>query len=71
MSYLLVGVETSRAELGSARLAAARSLNELGSARLAHMASSEKRLGSARSRLASRLAEPTSPAINLNLLSKL
>jgi hypothetical protein len=66
-----IGVETSQAELGSARLVAARSRNELGSARLAHPASSEKRLGSARSRLASRLAEPTSPTINLNLFSKL
>jgi hypothetical protein len=66
-----LGVETSRAELGSARLAAARSRNELGSARLAHPASSEKRLGSARSRLASRLAEPTRPTINLNMFSKL
>jgi hypothetical protein len=33
--------------------------NEPSSARLAHLASSEKWLGSARSGLASRLAEPT------------
>jgi hypothetical protein len=66
-----LGVETSRARLGSARLAEARSCNEPSSARLAHLTSSKKRLGSARSWLASRLAEPTSLGIKLNLLSKL
>jgi hypothetical protein len=63
----MLGVET----LGSARLAAARSRNEPSSARLVYLANSEKRLGSARSGLASRLAEPTSLAININMLSKL
>jgi hypothetical protein len=50
-----LGVEMSRAELGSARLA--------------YLTSSKKRLGSARSWLASRLDEPTSLGIKLNLLS--
>jgi hypothetical protein len=58
-------------EPSSARLAAARSCNEPSSARLAHLTSSKKRLGSARSWLASRLAESTSLGIKLNLLSKL
>jgi hypothetical protein len=44
---------------------------ETSRARLAHLASSKKQLGSARSWLASRLAEPTSLVININLLSKL
>jgi hypothetical protein len=65
------GNEPSRAELGSAWLAAACSCNEPSAARLAHLASSKKRLGLTRSWLASRLAEPTSLAINVNLLSKL
>jgi hypothetical protein len=66
-SRSMLGVET----LGSARLAAARSRNEPSSARLVYLANSEKRLGSARSGLASRLAEPTSLAIHINMLSKL
>jgi hypothetical protein len=45
----------------------ARSRNETSSARLAHLASSKKRLSSARSGL----VEPTSLAINVNLRSKL
>jgi hypothetical protein len=61
-----VGVETSRAELGSltqrAELSSARPFDELGKA---------ARLGSTRSGLASRLAEPTSLDINVNMLSKL
>jgi hypothetical protein len=58
-------------EPSRARLAAARPCNEPSSARLAYLTSSKKRLGSARSWLASRLAEPTSLGIKLNLLSKL
>jgi hypothetical protein len=56
-----VGLETSRAELGSARLGAARCLNELGSARLVHSTSWRKRLGSARPWLASRLGSAREP----------
>jgi hypothetical protein len=58
----LVGVETSRGEQGGALSCTAVSWAGLG-----HLTSSEKRLGSARSGL----AEPTSLAININLLSKL
>jgi Tfp pilus assembly protein PilF len=53
------------------RLTAARSCNESSSAWLAHLASSKKRLGSARSWLTSQLAELTSLGINVNLLFKL
>jgi hypothetical protein len=60
-----VGLETSRAELGSARLGAARWLTELGSARLAHFTSWGGRLGSARRWLASRLGSAREPHPNI------
>jgi hypothetical protein len=61
-----LGVETSRAELGSLRLAHAMSR-----ARLASPIWRARKSDSACFGLASRLAKPTSLAINVNLLSKL
>jgi hypothetical protein len=56
-----VGLETSRAEPGSARLGGARYRSEPSQARLGRLASSAIRLGSARCRLASRLEPAREP----------
>ena len=53
--WALLGLETSRAEPGSARLGAARHMSEPSQARLGLRTSWPMRLGSARMRLASRL----------------
>jgi len=58
---LHIGLETSRAEPGSARLGAARWVDEPSLARLGHLASSFSRLGSARRRLASQLEPAREP----------
>ena len=57
----LLGLETSRAEPGSARLGAARWVDVPSLARLGPLASSFSRLGSARRRLASRLEPAREP----------
>jgi len=57
----LLGLETSRAEPGSARLGAARWVDEPSLARLGPLASSFSRLGSARRRLASQLEPAREP----------
>jgi hypothetical protein len=67
MPYILgLGLETSRAEPGSARLALARSSSEPSLARLGNFTSWWKRLGSARYRLASRLEPAREPQLLLH-----
>jgi len=60
---LQLGLETSRAEPGSARLALARSSSEPSLPRLGNFTSWWKRLGSARYRLASRLEPAREPQL--------
>jgi hypothetical protein len=59
--YTRLGLETSRAEPGSARLGSARWNSEPSQARLGHFVSSVMRLDSARYRLASRLSSAREP----------